>query len=65
MPRTSTVYAVTAIGIDMGKNILHMIGLDSRGAIVLREKVSHGRVASKLANLQPCLIGDGFRLSAL
>jgi hypothetical protein len=25
---------------DMGKNTLHMIGLDSRGAIVLREKVS-------------------------
>ena len=29
MPRTATVHAVTAIGIDMGKNTLHMIGLDS------------------------------------
>ena len=29
MPRTSTVHAVTTIGIDMGKNTLHMIGLDS------------------------------------
>ena len=45
MPRTSTVHAVTAIGIDMGKNTLHMIGLDPRGAIVLREKVSRGRIA--------------------
>ena len=53
-PHESTVHAVTAIGIDMGKNILHMVGLDSRGAIVLREKVSRGRVASRLANLQPC-----------
>ena len=42
MPRTTTVHAVTAIGIDMGKNTLHMIGLDVRGAIVLREKVSRG-----------------------
>ena len=32
MPRTSTVHAVTAIGIDMGKNTLHMVGLDSHGA---------------------------------
>src|ERR1700692_1582764 len=41
--RAATVHAVTAIGIDMGKNTLHMIGLDARGAIVLREKVSRGR----------------------
>ena len=34
MPHTSTVHAVTAIGIDMGKNTLHMVGLDSQGAIV-------------------------------
>ena len=38
MPRSTTVHAATTIGIDMGKNTLHMIGLDSRGAIVLREK---------------------------
>src|ERR1700755_1296780 len=34
MPRRSTVRAVTTIGIDMGKNTLHMVGLDSLGAIV-------------------------------
>ena len=49
MPRRSTVHAVTTIGIDTGKNTLHMVGLDSRGAIVLREKVSRGRIASRLA----------------
>src|SRR3979411_2258345 len=53
----STVHAVTAIGIDMGKTTLHMVGLDSRGAIVAREKVSRGRIASRLADLPPCLIG--------
>ena len=57
MPRTSSVHAVTTIGMDMGKNTLHMIGLDSRGAIVLREKVSRGRITSRLANLPSCLIG--------
>lgn len=57
MPRASTVHAVIAIGIDLGKSTLHMIGLDPCGAIVLREKVSRGRIASRLANLPPCLIG--------
>src|SRR6201993_752218 len=56
MPRKST-RAVTAIGIDMGKNTLHMVGLDSLGAIVLRERVSRGRITLRLANLPPCLIG--------
>ena len=57
MPRANTVHAVTTIGMDMGKNTLHMIGLDSRGAIVLREKVSRGRITSRLANVPSCLIG--------
>src|SRR3974390_1353308 len=57
MPRRSTVRAVTTIGIDMGKNTLHMVGLDSLGAIVLRERVSRGRITSRLANLPPSPIG--------
>jgi len=48
MPRTTTLHAVTAIGIDMGKNTLHLIGLDARGAIMLREKVARGRIALRL-----------------
>jgi hypothetical protein len=43
--------SLIAIGIDMGKSTLHMVGLDSSGAIVLREKVSRGRIASRLVNL--------------
>jgi transposase len=31
--------------------------LDERGAIVLREKVSRGRIAARLANVPQCLIG--------
>ena len=38
MPKSTT--AVVTIGIDPGKNTLHLIGLDTRGAIVLREKVA-------------------------
>ena len=54
--KTDTVIART-IGIDTGKNTLHLIGLDDRGAIVLREKVTRGRIAARLANVPQCLIG--------
>lgn len=57
MRRTTTLHTVSTLGIDMGKYTLHMIGLDTRGAIVLREKVSRGRINSRLANLARCLIG--------
>jgi len=53
MPRPSTVQTVTTIGIDMGKNTLHMIGLDSRGAIVLREKVSADALHRGLRTCHP------------
>jgi len=55
MPRTNTIHAVTAIGNDMGKSTLHMVGLHSSDAIVLRDKVSRRRITSRLANLPPCL----------
>ena len=51
--KTDTVVAST-IGIDTGKNTLHLIGLDDRGAIVLREKLTRGRIAARLANVPQC-----------
>src|SRR6266699_2632364 len=45
------------IGIDTGKNTLHLVGLDAKGAVVLREKLARGRIARRLANASPCLIG--------
>jgi transposase len=48
---------VATIGIDIGKNAFHVVGLDRRGAIVLRERWSRGQVQARLANMPPCLIG--------
>ena len=54
--KTDAVVAST-IGIDTGKNTLHLIGLDDQGTIVLREKLSRSRIVSRLANVPRCLIG--------
>jgi transposase len=48
---------VVTIGIDIGKNSFHVVGLDQRGAIVLRQKWSRGQVEARLANMPPCLVG--------
>ena len=48
---------IAVIGIDIGKNSFHIVGLDKRGAIVLRQKWSRGQVEARLANMPPCLIG--------
>src|ERR1700683_1094729 len=49
--------AIVVIGIDIGKNSFHVVGLDQRGAIVLRQKWSRGQVNARFANMPPCLIG--------
>ena len=57
MSKRTNAIAVSTIGIDTGKNTLHMIGLDEKGVIVLREKVSRSRIAARLVNVRPCLVG--------
>ena len=48
---------VATMGIDIGKNAFHVVGLDRRGAIVLRQRWSRGHVEARLANMPPCLVG--------
>src|SRR5678815_5157529 len=49
--------AIAVIGIDIGKNSFHVVGLDARGAIVLRQRWSRSQVEARFANMPPCLIG--------
>jgi transposase len=48
---------VATMGIDIGKNSFHVVGLDQRGPIALRQKWPRGQVEIRLANIPPCLIG--------
>ena len=54
---TTAQSAIAVIGVDIGKNSFHVVGLDGRGAIVLRQKWSRGQVEARFANMSPCLIG--------
>ncbi|MGC2223061.1 MAG: IS110 family transposase [Methylocella sp.] len=48
---------VATMGIDIGKNSFHVVGLDQCGAIVLRQKWSRRQIEARLANVPRCLIG--------
>ncbi len=45
------------VGIGLGKNSFYIVGLDQRGAILLRRKWSRGKLDAPFANMLPCLIG--------
>src|SRR5438309_6955132 len=49
--------SITFVGIDIGKNSFHVVGLDECGAIVLRQKWSRGQVEARFANMPAWLIG--------
>src|ERR1700756_2634773 len=48
---------LSVVGVDIGKNSFHVVGLDRSGVIVLRQKWSRGQVEARFANLPPCLVG--------
>lgn len=48
---------LVALGLDLGKNWIHMVGLDERGRIVLRRRVKRARLLVQCANMEACLIG--------
>jgi len=57
MSRRSSPSTIATIGIDIGKNTFHLIGLDQPGNIVLHLKTSREQLERRLANVPRCLIG--------
>ena len=48
---------ITTVGLDLAKNVLHLIGCDAHGKEVKRKMLKRGQVMAYFANLPPCLIG--------
>lgn len=63
MPKTASAQ-IAVVSIAIGKDSFHVVGHDSRGAIILRQKWSRGQVGARLANMPPCLIGMEARVGA-
>jgi transposase len=48
---------IHTIGIDLGKTVFHLVGLNARGEVVVRKKCSRIQILRFTANLQVSLIG--------
>lgn len=49
--------SIKVAGIDLAKNTFHLHGVDGRSQVVLRKKLSRGKLMAFMANLPPCLVG--------
>ena len=48
---------ITVLGIDLAKSSFQLHGINEKGEIVLRKKVSRTQLSLRIANLPACLIG--------
>lgn len=45
------------IGIDIGKDVFHVVGFDADGQIVLRRKIKRLSLVSVFKRFPPCIVG--------
>lgn len=48
---------VTSIGLDIGKNVFQVHGVDAQGKIVVRRTLTRSRVKEFFVKIPPCLVG--------
>src|SRR5580704_15829722 len=48
---------IRTIGIDLGKTVFHLVGINALGEVVVRKKGSRTQLLRFTANLRDCLIG--------
>src|SRR5215470_13825948 len=48
---------IAVLGVDLGKNVCSLVGLNASGAVVLRRRAKRETVIALAAKLSPCIIG--------
>ena len=56
--------APASVGIDIGKDVFHLVGFNSDGRIVLRRKIRRSALVNEFEKLPPCIVGMEACLSA-
>ncbi|MCE8438371.1 IS110 family RNA-guided transposase [Rhodovulum sulfidophilum] len=56
--------AVAVIGMDIGKDVFHLVGFSSDGNLVLRQKIKRLALVATFQKLAPCIVGMEACLSA-
>jgi len=58
------IRTLTSIGIDIGKDVFHIVGFDGDGKVVLRRKIKRLSLVAEFEKLPPCIVGMEACLSA-
>lgn len=48
---------ITAIGLDLAKDVFQLHGVDGEGRVVLKKQLKRAQLAAFFANLKPCRVG--------
>ena len=48
---------IAVLGIDLGKNVCSLVGLDENGAVVMRRRVRRDLLVAHVGKLPPCIAG--------
>ena len=51
------VMDITVLGVDLGKNVCSVVGLEASGAVVMRRKVRRETLIALAEKLPPCVVG--------
>lgn len=46
-----------SVGVDIGKDVFHLAGLDQEGPLILRKKIKRMALIAKLEELPHCIVG--------
>ena len=55
---------LTSVGVDIGKDVFHLVGFDINGQIVLRRKIKRLALNREFKKLPPCIVGMEACMSA-
>jgi len=63
-PKTKTTASLAVVGVDIGKEAFHLVGLGADGTIALRRKIRRLSLKDVFEQLPPCVVGMEACLSA-
>ena len=59
-----TIRQLSSVGIDIGKDVFHLVGFDGDGKIVVRRKIKRLDLVRELDKLPRCIVGMEACMSA-
>ena len=52
-----TMSKLTTMGLDLAKNVCHVVGCDTHGKRILRKRLRRAQVLGYFSQLPPCRVG--------